>query len=306
MSGRLGQRLMRVLHRERNVTGLGSKSPKRLPLDVDHIQVDPLRSKAREAFALPDVGAVVHLGVTHDPRARVVQTESSNLRAFQKVLQYVERFKIPKVILLSSANAYGPRPQNAQFLDESAPLLASGRFTEMRALVELDMYAQSFFWRHPETELVILRPTNILGTVQNAPSNYLRLQVVPTLMGFDPMIQVLHQDDLVKAIQLSLKSGVKGVYNIAGPKAVPLSKMLDILQRARVPLPYTMVKGGLSSLFRLGLSKYAAPELDFIRYVCMVDDAAARNDLGYAPTHDLLSTLKSVDQERWVSRRVVS
>ena len=125
-------------------------------------------------------------------------------------------------------------------------------------------------------------------------------------MGFDPMIQVLHQDDLVQAIELSLKPGVKVVYNLAGPQAAPLSKMLDILKRDRVPLPYTMVKGGLSGLFRLGISKYAAPELDFIRYVCMVDDQAARNDLDYQPRYDLNETLRSVDQERWVSSGEVS
>ena len=164
------------------------------------------------------------------------------------------------------------------------------------------MYAQSFFWRNPRTQLVILRPTNILGTVRNAPSNYLRLSVVPTLMGFDPMIQVLHQQDLIQAIELSLRPEVKGIFNIAGPQPAPLSKMLDILKRDRVPLPYTVVKGGLSGLFRLGVSKFAAPELDFIRYVCMVDDQHARKELGYLPKYNLSETLRSVHQERWNSR----
>jgi UDP-glucose 4-epimerase len=53
--------------------------------------------------------------------------------------------------------------------------------------------------------------------VQNAPSNYLRLKRVPTVLGFDPMMQVVHQDDVLQAVELALAPGVRGVYNIAGP-----------------------------------------------------------------------------------------
>ena len=42
-------------------------------------------------------------------------------------------------------------------------------------------------------------------------------------------------------------------------------------------------------------------ELDFIRYVCMVDDTRAREKLGYSPRYGLDETLRAVDEERWVS-----
>ena len=72
--------------------------------------------------------------------------------------------------------------------------MAARAVPEMRDLVEVDMYAQSFMWKHPEIETVILRPVNIVGpTVRNAPSNYLRLERPLTVMGFDPMLQVIHE-----------------------------------------------------------------------------------------------------------------
>jgi UDP-glucose 4-epimerase len=299
MAGRLGRRLARRLHRVRNVTGLGPRAPRHLPSDVEHLAVSPLRSAARPLFRRPDIGAIVHLGVTHNPKADQSQAHSENLLAFQKVIEYAAQFKIPKVVLLSSGNTYGPRADNAQFLTEKAPLLAGGRFSEMHALVQLDMYAQSCFWRHPDLELVVLRPANILGTVRNAPSNYLRLKVVPTLMGFDPMVQAVHQDDVVSAIELALRPGARGIFNIAGPKPVPISRAVEILKRKSVTVPYSLARGGLKGLFRLGMSKFPAPELDFIRYVCMVDDSAARQTLGYAPKFGLEETLRAVDEERW-------
>jgi UDP-glucose 4-epimerase len=48
------------------------------------------------------------------------------------------------------------------------------------------------------------------------------------------------------------------------------------------------------------LASFPAPELDFIRYVCMVDDSRARQVLGYAPKHGIEDTLAAVDEERWV------
>ena len=60
-----------------------------------------------------------------------------------------------------------------------------------------------------------------------------------------------------------------------------------------------VARAAVDRLFRWRVTSFPAPELDFIRYVCMVDDARARSALGYRPRHDLLETLRAVDQERW-------
>jgi UDP-glucose 4-epimerase len=219
---------------------------------------------------------------------------------FQRVLEYVEQYDIPKLVLLSSANVYGPRPDNPQFLNEDAPLLASVPFSKIRDLVEVDMLAQSFFWKCPRTETVILRPTHIVGTVKNAPSNYLRLGVVPTLLGFDPMIQVVHQDDVVHALRLAALPNVRGIFNVAGPPPLPLSTALRLLGRSSVALPHALAKFSIDKLFHFRVTSFPAPELDFIRFVCMVDDARARTTLGYEPRFGIEATLRAVDEERWL------
>lgn len=298
--GRLGRRLARQLHRERTVIGLDRREFVGKPKDIEHHSIDVRRKKARELFRRPDIGALVHLGVMHDPRLGAEEHHTWNVIAFQKLLEYVERYQIPKLVLLSSANVYGPRPDNPQFISEDAPLLGANRFSDIRDLIELDMLAQSFFWRNPGTETVILRPAHILGTVQNAPSNYLRLKVVPTLLGFDPMMQVVHQDDVVRAVRLALRPGVRGIFNIAGPPPVALSRAVKLLGRPTLPIPHAMARAGVERLWRWHMTSFPAPELDFIRYVCMVDDRRAREVLGYGPKFDLGSTLRAVDEERWV------
>jgi UDP-glucose 4-epimerase len=298
--GRLGRRVARFLHRERAVIGLDRRPFTDRPKDIEHYQIDLRRKKVKEIFRNRQVSALVHLGVMHDPRDSGEDHHTWNLLGFQKLLDAARQYDVPKVVLLSSANVYGPRPDNPQFLSEDAPLLAASAFSEMRDLVELDMLAQSFFWKHPNTETVILRPAHILGTVRNAPSNYLRLPVVPTLMGFDPMMQAVHQDDVVAAIRLALRPGARGIFNIAGPQALPLSQAIAMLGRGHLPVPHIVARAMVDRLWKMRLTSFPAPELDFIRYVCMVDDARAREILGYSHRYGIEQTLSAVDQERWV------
>jgi len=293
--GRLGRALARRLHRETQVVGIDRRPFIGKPKDVVHHELDIRRKRAQDVFRTERPAAVVHLGVMHDPRASSAEHHSWNVSGFSKLLDYVAKYEVSKVVVLSSANVYGPRPDNPQFLEEDAPLLAGSNFSEMRDLVEVDMIAQSFFWKRPHTETVLLRPVHILGAVHNAPSNYLRRDVVPTVMGFDPMVQVIHQADVVEAIRQSLEPSVRGVYNLAGPPPAPVSRVIEVSGRGRLPLPHFAFRAALRRMWRWRATSFPAPELDFIRYVCMVDDARARDELGHSPRHDLEATVRAID-----------
>ncbi len=302
ISGRLGRLVAARLHRDPafNIVGLDRRPFVGRPKDIVHHQVDLRSKRARDVFRMPGkhggrIDALIHMGVMHDPRARASDLYSWNIRGTAQLLEYCAAYDVPKVVLLSSANVYGPRPENPQFLTEDAPLLAAQRFPRMRDLVEIDHLVSTFLWKAREIETVILRPVHILGRVHNAPSNYLRLPRVPTLLGFDPMLQPIHERDVADAIITALRPGARGVYNVAGPGAVPLSTIIEVLGRRRLKLPHPLATPLLSAAFRFGLSGYPVAELDFIRYVCMVDDARARTELGLRPRMGLDQTIRAVD-----------
>src|SRR5580693_6410656 len=252
--GRLGKQLARVLHRERPVVGIDRRPFIDRPKDIHHVQLDIRRKKLKDVFRNNDIRAVVHLGVMHDPRASSAEHHSWNVAGFGKLLEYVSQFRVPKLVVLSSANVYGPQAQNPQFLSEEAPLLGGQNFSDIRDLVEVDMLAQSFFWKLPETETVILRPVHILGSVHNAPSNFLRLNPIVTVMGFDPMVQVVHQSEVVRAIELALMPGIRGIYNLAGPEPAPISQIIKILGRQRLSVPYSLARMVLRRMWSLRLT----------------------------------------------------
>jgi UDP-glucose 4-epimerase len=135
--------------------------------------------------------------------------------------------------------------------------------------------------------------------VRNAPSNYLRLSVIPTLMGFDPMVQVIHEEDLCRAIDLALRPGVRGIFNLAGPPPAPLSRIVKTTGRPTLPIPHTLAGPMLAPLWRLRMASFPVPELDHVRYVCMVDDQRARATLGYAPAKSLEESVRAVSEGLW-------
>src|ERR1700722_19246360 len=111
--GRLGKRLARTLHREGPVIGLDRRPFPDKPKDIEHLEIDIRRKKLKDVFRSGDIAAVVHLGVMHDPRASTADHHSWNVTGFVKLLEYVAYYRVPKLIVLSSANVYGPQPDNA-------------------------------------------------------------------------------------------------------------------------------------------------------------------------------------------------
>jgi UDP-glucose 4-epimerase len=295
ISGNLGKALARLLHTEAHIVGIDRRPFREKPKDLPHYQVDIRKRKLGEVFRRHRIEALIHLGIMHDPRVPFSEAHSFNILGTQKLLELCVQHGVKKVVVLSSANVYGPLPDNSNFLTEETPLMAADRYSDVRDLIEVDMYAQSFLWKHPDIETVVLRPVHIVGpTVRNAPSNYLRLERPITVLGFDPMVQLIHMDDVCRAVVLALRPGVRGVYNVTGPGEIPLSTVLKELGRKPVRVPHFLVRGLLRRAFEARLTSFPPEEVDHLQFLCAVDGSRAARDLGYAPRHSLRETIRSV------------
>ena len=295
ISGNFGRLLTRRLHTEYPIIGIDKRPFEGKPKDVTHYKLDVRRRKAEDIFRRRDVQALVNLGLVHRPVPGRPVYREWNVRGTVKLLEYCRKYEVSKVVLISTAYVYGASPDNSNFLTEDSPLLGAEDYPEMRALIEWDMYAQSFFWKHPRIETVILRPVHVVGpNVRSAPANYLRLKTPPVLVGFDPMVQVIHEEDLIQAILLALEPGRRGVFNVVGPGELPLSSVLKELGRRAVPVPHICARQVLSYLWRIGLSSFPPGELPHLQYQCMVDGARAREVLGFRPSYTLRETIRSV------------
>ena len=262
----LGQLSCSNLHREHDVVeSIGDPQIEYRRHSVHCIDIRRKRCEAvfrKEAFDI-----VIHLNVLHSPRAKSRDKYSTNIGGTSRVMAHCAKYGVKKLIFLSSANVYGPRPDNTQFLSEDAPLLGSEQFSELRALVGADMLAQSFFWKYPTVETVILRPVHILGEVRNAPSNYLRLAQPWVVTGYDPMLQVIHESDVAKAIQLALAPGIAGIFNLAGCSPCSLSRLLELAGCKPRSMPLPLLSLALNRMWKMRLTTFPAQELEHLRFV---------------------------------------
>ena len=187
ISGNLGRALARVLHKTDRVIGLDRRPFPGAPKDLEVHNLDIRKRKVEDLFRRGDVLSMIHMAIAHDPRLPQGEHHSFNVLGTKAMLSYAAKHGVRKVVVLSSATVYGPQPGNDNFLTEESPLLGSQRFPEFRDLVEVDMFAQQYMWKHPEVDTVILRPVHIVGpTVKNAPSMYMRLPRPWTLAALCP------------------------------------------------------------------------------------------------------------------------
>ena len=289
IASRFGRMLTRSLHDTFHIIGIDPRGARLMPQNVTVHAVDVRRRQAEDIFRRNRVDAVVHLG--RATQRRVVERHSNAVSEAMRVLDFCQKHDVAQVVVLSSANIYGASPDNSQFLTEDAPLLAGQRYPMLRDHVEVDMYASTFFWRHPEIDTVILRPVSMVGRIDTPASLYLRQRVVPTILGYDPMMQLVSPDDVIHAIRLALKPGVRGIFNLAGPGPAPLSEIVRRLGHRALPLPEPLVRRAIAASSRTRLARVPRAELDYLKFVCMVDDQRARAELRYAPTRSLSDTL---------------
>jgi class 3 adenylate cyclase len=73
-------------------------------------------------------------------------------------------------------------------------------------------------------------------TVKNYLSNYLARRFVPTMMGFDPLWQLLHEADAVAAFRLAILRDVPGTFNIVGDGVLPLTTIIKLAGRVATPV----------------------------------------------------------------------
>lgn len=303
ISGNLGRALAKRLHRTEKVVGIDRRPMKGKPKDVEVHQIDIRRKKAEDVFRAGNFKALIHMGIMHDPRLSADEHHTFNVHGTMQVLDWAAKHRIPKVVVLSSATVYGPSPNNDNFLTEEAPLMAAQRFSDIRDLIEVDLYAQQYMWKHPEVETVVLRPVHVVGdSIKNAPSNYLRLQRPIALAGFDPLVQLIETSDACRAMELALRPGLRGVYNVVGPGEVPLSAAFRELGRQPIFLPHPLARAVVQRLWDMRLTSFPPPELDHIQFLCTVDGSRFARDAGWKPALGLRETIRALAGEATLRR----
>jgi UDP-glucose 4-epimerase len=235
------------------------------------------------------------MGFVHHFRFDQRLRHDVNVRGTKRLLDHCIQGGVKRLIVLSSGYVYGALPENPYYLDEDSPLSASRSYPEIRDLVEVDTLASAFLWRYSHIQTCVLRPVNVVGYyVQSMIGQYLRQRFVPTVMGFDPMMQFIHEEDLSEAIALALEQGLQGVFNVTGPGEVPLHTAIREAGGNAWSLPEPVLRSLFRRLFKFGLISYPPGALDYLKFPITLAGDRFNDATGFRPLFGLAETLQSV------------
>ena len=262
-----GRLLARRLLENYEVCGVDQEDWEGHPRGIRVHVVDLRKKKFEDVIRTELPNAIVHMGFIRHFRGDAGVRHDVNVRGTKQLLDHCVNHGTQQLVLVSSSYVYGAFPENPYYIDEDAPLSATRSYPEIRDLVELDTLATAFLWRYPHIRTCVLRPVNILGYyTQSMIGQYLRQRWVPTVMGFDPMMQFLHEEDLSEAIALALQHGLQGVFNVTGPGEVPLHTAIRETGGAALPMPEPVMRPIFDRLFRLGMLPYPAGAIDYLKF----------------------------------------
>jgi UDP-glucose 4-epimerase len=262
------------------------------------IQVDYSHRKMSDVFRNFSFQAMLHLGrVSATSGASRNARYATNVLGTRNLLLQARKYGVKRVVVFSTFHVYGAHQHNHLHIAEDEPLRASQIFPELSDAVELDNYAHTFSLQYPEVKTVILRPANVIGArIRNEVSRLLRADFVPTLLGYDPMLQFVHERDIARALELAVESERTGVYNVAGEGVVPYSRAISLAGGTSLPIPHFLAYPFAGAISRY--SKIPKHLMDYFRYPVVIRDEAFRRDFGYRPAVTTVDSLRTIRGER--------
>ena len=197
---------------------------------------------------------------------------------------------IRHVVVRSHLCVYGMGPRSPSVVFEDADLHARrSRFAEDLKTVE-NFTADAARVR-TDVAFTTLRFAPIFGANVNNPlSRYLRLPVVPTRFGYDPRMQLISGNDAVGALAHTIAEPQPGVFNIAAPGQLFLSRILRLGKRLAQPLPRRAYDVAVKGMSRADL--HLPQHIKRLVHHGMVADTRRMTEvLGFAPELDLRATV---------------
>jgi UDP-glucose 4-epimerase len=244
------------------------------------------------------VTTLVHLAFNASAgrnRREVAAIRQSNLDALRSVLVSCARARVRHFIFLSSHTVYGAHRDNPIPLTDDAPLRPLADFPYGYDKFVSEDLIREFAAQNQDLKVTILRPCIVLGpNAQNSISKGLFRRVLLGVLGYNPPLQFLYEDDLARVLAIIIGREVPGVFNVAGEGVVFYRELAAIIKSRLLSLPAFLAYPAAQLTWNLGIQRDStASGLDLVRYPIMLDTSKLRRATGYRFWHTSLETLSS-------------
>ena len=288
----LGRRFARALAAEpgvERVIGVDAVPPRGDIGGVSFVRADIRNPVIAKVIVKEDVDTVVHMSVISTPGSaggRNTMKELNVIGTMQLLAACQRSRTVRRLVVKSTSTVYGASSRDpAMFTEDMQPRRQPGS-GYAKDVAEIEGYVRGFARRRPDVRVTTLRLANVLGPHVTSPiTSYFRLSVIPTVLGFDPRLQFVHESDLMRVLTHCVHTEVPGTFNVAGDGVMLLSQAVRRLRTPAVPLPRPAVGGVAAVLKSAGMADFSPEQLEFLTYGRGIDTTRMRGELGFEPAY---------------------
>jgi UDP-glucose 4-epimerase len=224
------------------------------------------------------------------------QLDEINIKAMRATCDAAARFGIKKLVVTSSVVAYGLHADNPVPLTEESPLRPNYNLYYGMAKAGTESFLDDFSQKHPGMVITRLRPCTVIGP-QADPRMLASLTSDPTILvrGYNPPVQLVHEEDVARAIALAIQKDLPGVYNVVSDEPCKLSELVALRGGRSLSLPFFLVQAMMSILWRRGLSLFAPEWIDLSRFSLVASNTKLKA-AGWKPRYTTVEAAQDLFQ----------
>jgi UDP-glucose 4-epimerase len=191
---------------------------------------------------------------------------------------------VRRVVLKSTSEVYGSSPRDPVLFTEAGTARRPPAEGFARDSIDIESYARGLARRRPDIAVTILRLANMIGpAMDTALSRYLAGPVVPSVLGHDARLQLLHEQDALGVLERATMAGRAGTYNVGASGIIMMSQAIRRSGRVPLPVPRSALAAVDSLMRATRYTELDREQLNYVSFGRVMDTARMRKDLGYSP-----------------------
>lgn len=256
---------------------------------TEFVRVDLRSPDIARVIAAADVDTVVHVSLVSAPSRGSGRTymKEHNVIGTMQLLGACQRSPLVRRLVVRSTTAvYGSSPRDPAVFTEDVEPPEAPSHGYAKDAAEVEGYVRGFARRRPDVTVTTLRFANFMGPGVDSPlTRYFTQPVLPTVLGFDPRLQFVHEDDGVEVLRRMATEDHPGTFNVAGDGVLLLSQCVRRAGQLSLPIPSPAfsVLGDLAR--RTGLVDFSPEQLRLMCHGRVVDTSALVAELGWRPKY---------------------
>lgn len=290
------------------IVGLGTSEPQVELERTEFVRSDESYSILTRLVRTVQVDTIIHTSlVTDSTQMPSRQLHEINVIGTMNLFAAAgqEDSRVRNVLVTSSTLVYGSTHRDPVWFTEDTRRSERPRTPVEQSLVEVESYVHDYALDFPDVTVSLLRFSNILGRDVVTPlTRALRLPLVPVVFGYDPRLQFVHEDDVVRAIMFVLEKRLAGTYNVAADGLLPWSEVISMCGKLPAPLPPFRTGVTAAVLARLGID--LPPEMIRLLTYGLGTDNRRLKQAGFGYSYTSAGAVQAFAQELRLRRSVGS